>query len=161
VNITKLVVCIFPHGEEDFESPYELLDFLKDTLSRERQGTYYLRKLGRTRRFEDKSFVEAVIQGSLTLFKMQGKIWGAAVVKQGIEELESPEILDTGTYRFAIDFYPEAIKAYDRGIAIQDIERVTGLVLTRGWLRASYLILGYSDIIEPKLGTIMALPVRP
>ena len=81
--------------------------------------------------------------------------------RKGIEELESPEILDTGTYRFAIDFYPEAIKAYDRGIAIQDIERVTGLVLTRGWLRASYLILGYSNIIEPKLGTIMALPVRP
>jgi hypothetical protein len=112
-----------------------------------------------------------VVPGSVTLFKKSDKIWGAAVVKRSIEKLDPPKRLTwvdkegrriSRTYRFAIDFDPEseAIKAYG-GIAIQDIERVTGLVLTRGWLRASYLILGYSDIIEPKLGTIMDLPVRP
>ncbi len=157
MNITKPVVCIFPHSE--FKSTDKLLDFLKYTLPRERRGRYYLRRLGHTRKFEGKSFKEAVIQGSLTLFRMQGKIWGAAFVRQGIEE-----ILDSDPYRFTIDFYPEpaeAIKYYKKGIAIQDIQRVTGRELTAGWLRASYLVLGCSDIIEPKLMGIMDLPVRP
>ena len=154
MNITKPVVCIFPHGE--FESTHDLLCFLKDRLPNEQKGTYYLRKVGNTRRFEGKSFIEAVIQGSLTLFKMESKIWGAAFVRQGIEEIP-----DYDPYRFTIDFYPEAIRSYNRGIAIQDIQRVTGRELTAGWLRASYLVLGYSDIIEPKLMGIMDLPVRP
>jgi len=47
MNITKPVACIFPHGAEDFEPSDELLDFLRDNLPQDRQGKYYLRKLGR------------------------------------------------------------------------------------------------------------------
>jgi hypothetical protein len=156
MNTTKHVVCVFPHGEGEFKSTDELLEFLNVTLPGERQGRYYLRDLGRTKKFEGKSFREAVIKGSLTLFRMQGKVWGTAFVKHGIED-----ILDYDPYRFTIDFYPEAIMSYDRGIAVQDIQRVTGRELTAGWLRASYLVLGYSDIIEQRLMEVMDLPLRP
>jgi len=156
MSIAKQVVCIFPHSDEEFESYVKLLDYLKDDLPKEQQGKYYLRGLGRTRRFMGQSFGEAVIKNSLTLLRKQDRVWGAAYVQQSIEEIENSE-----PYKFTIDFYPETIKTYDDGIAIQDIQSVTGCDLTTGWLKASYLVLGYSDIVEKQLMRIMDLPLKP
>jgi hypothetical protein len=133
-----------------------LLGFLKYTLHGDLQGRYFLGHLGPTRKFEGKSLRETVIKGSLILFSMQGRVWGAGFVRHGIEEIPKKD----ARYKFIIDFYPETIRSYDRGIAIQDIQSVTGCDLTRGWLRASYLVLGYAHIIEQKLIGIMDLPER-
>lgn len=158
MNTTKPVVCIFPHyrKDEDIKSTGELLGFLKYTFPGELQGRYFPRHLEHTRKFEGKSLGEIVIKGSLILFSMQGRVWGAGFVRHGIEEIPGKD----AQYKFAIDLYPETIRSYDRGIAIQDIQRATGCDLTRGWLRASYLVLGYTDTIEQKLIGIMDLPER-
>ena len=154
--IAKSVVCIFPHSEEEFKSHVELLKYLKNELPKERKGRYYLRNLGRTRKFMGQSFKDAVNNGSLTLFRKFDKVWGAAYVRQSIEEVKDYE-----PYEFVTDFYINTIKTYNDGIPIQDIQNVTNCYLTTGWLKASYLILGYLDIIERQLTRIMDLPQKP
>lgn len=102
------------------------------------------------------SFKDAVNNGSLTLFRKFDKVWGAAYVRQSIEEVKDYE-----PYEFVTDFYINTIKTYNDGIPIQDIQNVTNCDLTTGWLKASYLILGYLDIIERQLTRIMDLPQKP
>lgn len=160
MDTVKPVACIFPHGQEDFPSPKELVEFLKAELPKERQGKYRLRNLGRPRRFEGKTFIDAVIPGSLVLFKKTDRILGTAVVQKGIEKVQPPEILTWGTYRFTVYFDPQTVVVYDRGVSVGAIEKATGVDLTSGFLKASYLVLGYRDEIEPKLRDIMDLPVK-
>lgn len=154
--VSKPVVCIFPHSDEEFKSQVELLDYLKNELPKEQQGTYYLRNLGRTRKFMGQRFKDAVNNGSLTLFRKFDKVWGAAYVRQSIEEVKDYE-----PYKFVIDFYVKTIKPYDGGISISDIQDVTGCDLSTDWLKASYLVLGYSDGVEKQLMKIMDLPPKP
>ncbi len=150
MNINKPVVCIFPHSKKDpdTKSTDALIQFLNVTLPG-RQGRYHLIGIRRNRKFEGESFIEAVCKGSLVLFKMKGKVWGAGFI-HGIEAVPGND-----KFKFTVDFYPETLVSYKKGIAIQDIERVTGCEGTY------YRVLGYSDMIEHKLRRIMDLPIRP
>jgi len=170
MDTMKPVVCIFPHGQKDFASTEELVEFLKWTLPSEclkgRQGKYHLRSLRRARRFAGKSFIHVVTVGSLVLFKKLDRIWGTATVQKAIEKLEPPEILKwigedgseyEGTFHYAVYFYPQMV-VYDRGVLVGAVEKATDVDLTSGFLKASYLVLGYRDEIEPRLREIMDLP---
>ena len=134
---SELVVCIFPHSDDEFATADKLRDFLLDELpDDDRGGAYLLGKLG----WKDKNLKARVIPGSLVLFRKHGVIVGDAVVKQPITELIPP---DRGFYH-KIVFDPKSIRVYPTDLHVSRIEAWAG----EHWYAGRYKIVGLREDYE-------------
>jgi len=139
------VVCIFPHSDDEFLTPNDLSRFLRDTLPRQPEGRYLLRKLG----WKDKDFKAKVTSGSLVLFRKKGWVVGQATVQNPIEKLEPPEPDETERgipmeYHHVIFFDPNSIRRYEKALPVEALENWSGRRLYPGF----YAILGKRQDFE-------------
>lgn len=137
--MTKPVVCVFPHSDDEFPTPAALCNFLDSTLPNVQRGRYLLRKLG----WKDKNFKAEIVPESLVLFRKGAFIFGDAVVEEPIRELKPPvhdetELGNPMIYYHDVVFKPKSIRVYSQALPVEILE---------GWSRrriypSFYAILG-------------------
>lgn len=141
----KLVVCLFPHSDDEFPSADALRSFLNNKLPSTQKGRYLLRRLG----WKDKDFKARVIPGSLVLFRKGATIVGEAVVQEPIRGLEPPvqEETELGIpmiYYNDIVFNPQSVRVYTKALPIKMLESWSARRLYPGF----YTILGSREDYE-------------
>ncbi len=122
--MSRPVVCVFPHSNNEFPTQATLCNFLDSTLPNVKRGRYLLRKLG----WKDKNFKAQIVPESLVLFRKAASIVGDGIVEEPIRELEPPvhdetELGHSMIYYHDVVFKPKSIRVYSQPLPVEILER--------------------------------------
>lgn len=133
-----MIIRIFPHSKDEFETEDALTEWLSDVLPEERNGRYRLRST---------NGVGQIPPGSVILFRFRNHIVGHAAVAQGVTALN--EIIDGIRYEAMIRFEPTSIRVYADPLPIELLQQITGRSLA--FARAYYKFKDADDIFREVL----------
>jgi len=112
--MSELLVCVFPHADDEFANTSELQEWLlNDLIKGDQPGRYLLRKIG----LKDRDFISRIVPGCLILFRKGEYVLGEGIAKTGINRVDPP--ID-GKYYNDIFVLPESIHIYK--LPIKDLE---------------------------------------
>ncbi len=154
--MAEIEIMCFPHADDEFETPAELMDFLNNDLKHSHQGYY---------RYRTSTAPGNLAPGSVVLFYKNGLIVGSAVVEKPARALTESEIEDCtkiysgedcGGMKNIIKFIPESIWVFGEHelVSADKFHEITTKQLSRYvTIQAEDLLEIYNEVALKRTGT--------